>query len=370
MSLRHDHRRRRPQRRHSRGALAHARSACSSTSARQRRARDARRRVRERRDHAGAVAARSTSAARADLLVVRRRQPARRRSDPQHPRSGVGGAHQLSPKASADRHAARRARTRSSTCTRTAATAFTRTTCAASSRSPSVTPLTRAIGEEIGARTRLFESLGLRGRRSGCSTSTTRPPGTATTARPPSAAATHRYGVELETRYEFTPWLAADARRSPSRTRSSAPTARTAAASRSRRSRRGPAASRRATSSAPGVARAGLRFYGIGDRPASDDGAIVAPGFTQVDLHLGYRTAASTSRSTSRTCSNGDFRSAQFDTVSRLRTEPAIGAPVPAGFSCGSNGRLAPRPTAAPRTDGSAAARTSTSRPPIRSPCA
>jgi hypothetical protein len=39
----------------------------------------------------------------------------------------------------------------------------------------------------------------------------------------------------------------------------------------------------------PGTARAGLRFYGIGDRPASDDGVIVAPGFTQFDLHLGYR---------------------------------------------------------------------------------
>jgi len=46
----------------------------------------------------------------------------------------------------------------------------------------------------------------------------------------------------------------------------------------------------------PGVARAGLRFYGIGDRPASDDGVLVAPGFTQFDAHLGYRLVGLTLR--------------------------------------------------------------------------
>lgn len=42
---------------------------------------------------------------------------------------------------------------------------------------------------------------------------------------------------------------------------------------------------------------------------------------------------------------NGAYRSAQFATVSRLSTEPAIGAPVPSGFSCGRNARIAPGPT-------------------------
>ncbi|MFI5309266.1 MAG: hypothetical protein ACHQ53_18060, partial [Polyangiales bacterium] len=33
-----------------------------------------------------------------------------------------------------------------------------------------------------------------------------------------------------------------------------------------------------------------------------------------------------------------------FDTVSRLKGEPAIGSTVPSGFSCGKNGRLASAP--------------------------
>jgi hypothetical protein len=41
---------------------------------------------------------------------------------------------------------------------------------------------------------------------------------------------------------------------------------------------------------------------------------------------------------------NGAFRSAQFATVSRLRSEPGIGQAVPTGLSCGSQGRLAKNP--------------------------
>ena len=75
-ALRHDHRRRRAQRRHPRGALEHACTASSSTRrAQQRRARDASsaptstRRSRPRRW------LRVDVGGRADLLVVRRRQP-------------------------------------------------------------------------------------------------------------------------------------------------------------------------------------------------------------------------------------------------------------------------------------------------------
>jgi outer membrane receptor protein involved in Fe transport len=98
------------------------------------------------------------------------------------------------------------------------------------------------------------------------------------------------------------------------------------------------------------VGRAGLRFFGIGDRPATDDGALVAPGFTQVDLHLGYRRRWFDVALDVENLLDGAFRSAQFATVSRLPSEPAVGAAVPAGFSCGRNARLAPAP------DGSAAA--------------
>src|SRR6185369_6638281 len=94
----------------------------------------------------------------------------------------------------------------------------------------------------------------------------------------------------------------------------------------------------------PGDARAGLRFYGIGDRPATDDGALVAPGFTQFDLHLGYRHRWFDVALDVENLLDGNFRSAQFATVSRLQNEPAIGAPVPAGFGCGRNARLAAAP--------------------------
>jgi outer membrane receptor protein involved in Fe transport len=92
----------------------------------------------------------------------------------------------------------------------------------------------------------------------------------------------------------------------------------------------------------PGIARAGLRFYGIGDRPASDDGVIVAPGFTQVDLHAGYRLRRWDVSLDIENLLNSDYRSAQFDTVTRLRTDPPVGTPItnlPPSL-CGSNARV------------------------------
>ncbi len=95
----------------------------------------------------------------------------------------------------------------------------------------------------------------------------------------------------------------------------------------------------------PGVVRGGLRFYGIGDRPASDDGAIVAPGFTLFDLHAGYRMRRFDVSFDVENLFNSDTRSAQFATTGRLRNEPALGSAVPPGFNCGSGGRLATDPS-------------------------
>jgi hypothetical protein len=94
----------------------------------------------------------------------------------------------------------------------------------------------------------------------------------------------------------------------------------------------------------PGVARAGVRCFGIGDRPATDDGALTAPGFTQVDLHLGYRHHRFDVALDVENLLNGVFRSAQFATVSRLPTEPMPGDALPSGFSCGRSARLAEAP--------------------------
>lgn len=262
--------------------------------------------------------------------------------DPSSPKSGVDGAHQFSPKASLavtplDRKNAQldlylnwghgfhsndvRGR-------------FTR---------PAVTPLTRAVGEEIGARTRLGErfDFALAGWLLDLESETTWSGDEGTTSAGP---ATRRYGVELEARYEFTPWLAADG--AVTFTHSQFTTGHEnggGLALAPKQTWSGGLSARHGLG--PGVGRAGLRFYGIGDRPASDDGVLVAPGFTQVDAHLGFRHRWFDLAFDVENLLNGTFRAAQFATVSRLRSEPGIGQPIPAGASCGSGGRAVGNPS-------------------------
>jgi TonB family protein len=261
-------------------------------------------------------------------------------TDPTNPRSGVGDAHQFSPKASAvyspidgkDAQLDFYANWGNGFHSNDVRGVFT---------TPSVTPLTRAIGEEIGGRTRLFDrwDFAAAGWLLDLDNETTWDGDDGTTGVSP---ATRRYGLELETRFEFTPWLAADANVTFTHSQFS----------QDRENGNGLALAPKQTwdgglsarhALGPGVARAGLRAYGIGDRPASDDGTIVAPGFTQVDLHLGYRTRRFDVAFDIGNLLDGNFRSAQFDTVSRLRTDPAIGTEVPANF-CGANGRVAAAP--------------------------
>jgi outer membrane receptor protein involved in Fe transport len=266
--------------------------------------------------------------------------------DPTNPRSGVGAAHQLSPKASAvftplDRRDAQLevyANWGNGFHSNDVRGVFT---------TPSVTPLTRAIGEEVGGRTRLFDrwDFAAAGWLLDLDSETTWDGDDGTTGISP---ATRRYGVELETRLEITPWLAADA--NVTFTHSQFSTDRengSGLALAPKQTWDGGLSARHALG--PGVARGGVRVYGIGDRPASDDGVIVAPGFTQVDLHLGYRARWFDVAFDVSNLLNGSFRSAQFDTVSRLRTDPPIGAAVAPGM-CGTNGRLATAPAGKPAT--------------------
>src|SRR5205085_9797814 len=152
---------------------------------------------------------------------------------------------------------------------------------------PAVSPLTRAIGEEVGARARLFNrwDVAAAGWLLDLANETVWSGDDGTTT---VNGATRRYGFELETRLELTSWLAADLDVTFTHSQFSA----------DRENGGGLALAPKETWSGglsarhalgPGVARGGLRFYGIGDRPATDDGALVAPGLTQVDLHLGYR---------------------------------------------------------------------------------
>ena len=205
---------------------------------------------------------------------------------------------------------------------------------------PAVTPLSRAIGSEVGSRARLFDrwdvaaalwQLDLKSE-----TVWNGDDGTSSASDP-----THRYGVELETRVEILPWLSADG--DVTFTKSYFSTGGSnggGLALAPKQTWSGGLSARH-----PSGLRGGLRFYGIGDRPASDDGALIAPGFTQFDLHLGYRHRRFDVALDVENLFNGSYRSAQFDTVSRLRGEPPLGKPAPAGFGCGSKGRVVADPS-------------------------
>lgn len=260
---------------------------------------------------------------------------------PGAPQGGVGAARQLSPKASLVATPLNRA----------AATidvyanyghGFHSNDVRGYFSTPAVTPLTRAIGEELGARARLF------GRWDVAATlwqlhldnETIWNGDDGTTG---VSDATLRRGVEVETRYDLTSWLVADLDLTLTKSQFSTDGANGGGlALAPKQTWSGGLSGRHALG--PGLARAGLRFYGIGDRPASDDGTLVAPGFTQVDLHLGYRHRWFDVSFDVENLLNRSFRSAQFSTVSRLPGEPLPGDAVPAGFACGPRGRLAPAP--------------------------
>jgi TonB family protein len=210
---------------------------------------------------------------------------------------------------------------------------------------PTVTPLTRAIGEEVGSRARLFNKWDVAAAiwQLDLDSETVWSGDDGTTEVGP---ATNRKGIEIETRYEFTPWLAADLDLTLTKSafKDNAGNAGGLALA-PKHTWSGGLSARHGLG--PGVVRGGLRFYGIGDRPASDDGVLVAPGFTQFDMHLGYRHRRFDIAFDVENLLNGTFRSAQFATTGRLRNEPALGSVVPPGFSCGP-GRLATAPDGGP----------------------
>jgi TonB family protein len=261
--------------------------------------------------------------------------------DPQAPKTGVSAAHQLSPKTSLvltpvsnpdlslDLYA-------------NYGHGFHSNDVRGAFAVPAITPLTRAIGAEIGSRARLWGRLDLAAAlwQLDLDNETVWSGDQGTTE---VSGATRRKGVELESRFEFTSWLAADLDLTftQSAFRENAGNGNGLALA-PKQTWSGGLSGRYPLG--PGTARAGLRFYGIGDRPASDDGVLVAPGFTEIDAHLGYRQRWFDVAFDVENLLNGKFRSAQFDTVSRLPTEPGIGQPLPANFGCGSKGRLASNP--------------------------
>ena len=269
-------------------------------------------------------------------------------ADPSAPKSGIAAAHQFSPKASlivtplqaepaeVDVYA-------------NYGHGFHSNDVRGAFATPAVSPLTRAIGSEFGSRAHLFERWDLAATlwQLDLANETVWSGDEGTTE---VSGATTRKGAEVETRFELTPWLAADldVTFSQAAFRENAGNGKGLALA-PKQTWSGGVSARHELG--PGVARAGLRFYGIGERPASDDGALVATGFTQFDLHAGYRHRWFDIALDVENLLNATFRSAQFDTVSRLPGEPTIGAMIPAGFSCGKSGRLAARAGASPASN-------------------
>jgi outer membrane receptor protein involved in Fe transport len=266
-------------------------------------------------------------------------------ADPTAPTSGIGGAHQFSPKANLAVTPVQTDPAQVDVYVNYGH-GFHTNDVRGVFANPAVTPVTRAIGSEIGSRARLWNrwDLALAFWQLDLDSETVWNGDGGTTA---VSGATHREGIETETRFEITPWLAADLDLTFTKSQFSTDHSNGGGlALAPKQTWAGGLSSRHELG--PGIVRGGLRFYGIGDRPASDDGAIVAPGFTQVDLHAGYRHRRFDVALDIENLLNSAFRSAQFDTTSRLRNEPAVGSIVPSGFSCGSNGRLAPNPNGNP----------------------
>jgi len=281
---------------------------------------------------------RANGGLRADMLsfaVDNRTAPA---GDTNAPASGVDSAHQFSPKTSLILSPLRAAPAEVDVYVNYGHGFHSNDVRGAFSK-PAVSPLTRAIGEEVGSRARLFErwDLAVAFWQLDLANETVWSGDKGTTE---VGEATRRQGIEVETRFEFTKWLAADLDLTftDSQFKANAGNGNGLALA-PKQTYSGGISVRHALG--PGVLRGGIRFYGITDRPANDEGDIIAKGFTIFDLHAGYRMRRFDLAFDVENLFNQSSRAAQFDTVGRLRNEPAIGAAVPGGFNCGSGGKLA-----------------------------
>lgn len=188
------------------------------------------------------------------------------------------------------------------------------------------TPLARATGYELGARSRLLDRFDLAGSAwlldLDSETVWVGDEG-GTEARGP----TRRYGVDVEARAEIAPWLVADVDVTYARGRF----------------RDLPAGEDQIPLAPRFTMTAGLSalhprgFFGrvgargLSARPLTEDGFLQADGFTLVDVTAGYRTDRYEISVAVDNVLDAEWREAQFATTSRVAGDPPTDRPPPAG---------------------------------------
>ena len=178
--------------------------------------------------------------------------------------------------------------------------------------------LPRAVGAEIGCRTRLLSRLNL-----GAALwwldldSEFVYVGDAGTTE--ESGRSRRVGLDFEARLELLAWLWADTDINFSRGKArDAPASANAIPLAPRLTSTGGLTTRHGS----GIEGA-LRYRHIGDRPANEDGSINAEGYTVLDLNAAYRTETYRVEFAVMNVLDSEWNEAQFDTESQLRGEAA-----------------------------------------------
>jgi TonB family protein len=282
---------------------------------------------------------RAVGGARADFFSFAVDDALEQPGGPETATSGVRGASQLSPKASLVASALRDRDASLDLFANWGHGFHSNDARGVVRRTDPVTPLTRAVGSEIGARARLFERLDLAAAlwQLDLRSETVWVGDEGTTE---AGGATNRWGGEFEARYEITPWLAADLDLTASKSQFVQNAGNgTSVALAPRFTWAGGLSARHPTG-----LRGGVRFYGVGDRPATEDEFLTAKGFTVFDLHAGYRHRRFDVGVDVENLFDERYRSAQFATTSRLRTDPPTDAPAPPA-ACGGSSRAVTSPS-------------------------
>ena len=189
-----------------------------------------------------------------------------------------------------------------------------------------VTPLTAALGYELGVRTRLLERLDLAVSFWGLSLDSelvwVGDEGTTE-----ASSATRRLGFELEGRVKILSWLFADLDLTVNDARFTHNAGNGNAVALAPRL----TVATGLSVQTPFGLRGSLRFTGLGARPATEDEFLIAQGAYLLDGFVGYRWRAMELGLSIENITNSRYRSAQFATTSRLQSEPSTSAPPPSG---------------------------------------